>query len=126
MAVWVPLDTKISSLIDRAKRNAHLSDLEKVTKQPETDLEHPWEIVPKKPKKSFNYGKSTEISKYFNEFSPEIGKHTYEEVMIEPNIISADEHEIPVMHNQTQSTPSSHNNSLPKKDQMWSPIPTSS
>ena len=38
-------------MIDKAKRNAHLSDLEKVTKQPETDLEHPWENCAQETKK---------------------------------------------------------------------------
>ena len=82
-------------------------------------------IVPhKKPKKSFNYENPAETAESFNYFFANVGKNTYEEVISEHNKNSSGVHKTPAMQEPTRPT-FPPQNSLPKKDQMWSPSPAS-
>ena len=120
------LKNRAQNLIGRAKRNAHLADLEKAKNNPKKTWNILGSIVPhKKPKKSLNHENPAETAESFNEFFAKVGEHTYEEVANEHNKIATGVCEAPVMQKPIRFTHLSCNRSLHQKDHMWSPSPAS-
>ena len=125
-AVYKSMKNRVEKLTGKAKREAHLADLKKAKNNPKQTWNILGNIVPhKKPQKAFIYENPVETAEAFNDFFANVGKHTYDEVMIEHNKTSSAALETPVMHKSTRLTVPSHNNPLLKNKPMWSPSPVS-